>query len=185
MSEYADQSYLFLLTLLIFLLPVLLYLSMDIHNASKTLWSACGNLKGKMKPAQPFKRRASDSDFQLLNSGDDTSVPGTPEPRDGWSLISDHRNNFGSADDLSRGVDCGHFTEEEFLARFGGMRSLPFSLPLLLQLRHNYHTLSLQFGKEFLIPHGHFRLFELAFPNLPQRLTPLQNSKARSAFWLG
>ena len=125
MPEHFDAASLGLYTLFLFALSLFLYLSMDIHNASKVLWNACENLKGKVVHSQPFKRRASDSDFQLLNSPEETSVPSTPEPRDGWSLVSDHKHAYGSADDLSRAVDCGHFSEEEFLARFGGRRSLP------------------------------------------------------------
>ena len=136
MPEHFDPALLGLLTLFVLALSILLYLSMDIHNASKVLWSACGNLKGKVAHSQPFKRRASDSDFQLLNSPEDTSVPGTSEPRDGWNLVSDLKHNYGSADDLSRAVDCGHFSEEEFLARFGGRRSL-LVFPFRRILKHS------------------------------------------------
>ena len=139
MPEHFDPALLGLFTFLVFAVSLFLYLSMDIHNASKVLWSACGNIKGKVAHSQPFKRRASDSDFQLLNSAEDTSVPSTPEPRDGWNLVSDHKHNYGSADDLSGVVDCGHFSEEEFLARFGGMRSL---LPLVVQARLEIHQVT-------------------------------------------
>ena len=102
------------------------YFSMDIQNASRVLWNACGNLKGKVKHAKPFKRRASDSDFQLIDDVEDNSVPSTPDGRDSWSLATSYRPSRGSANDLSEGIDCGHFTEDEFLARFGGMRTQPF-----------------------------------------------------------
>lgn len=97
------------------------YFSMDIQNASKALWNACGNLKGKVAQNKAFKRRASDSDFQLLHGAESASIPGTPDGRDDWNVLNNYRPDRGSADDLKDVLDCGHFTEDEFLARFGGM----------------------------------------------------------------
>ena len=75
------------------------YFSMDIQNASRVLWNACGNLRGKVSHAK-IKRRASDSDFELVHDGEDNSIPCTPDGKDNWSLTSSFRPEHASADDL-------------------------------------------------------------------------------------
>lgn len=110
------------LALYVFFFCLVWAFRMDIQNASKAIWNACGNLKGRASHPKLVKRHASDSEVQLLRTEDESpsAVP-IPDGKDSWSLVDSHRPDFGSASDLIGGNDCGRFTEDEFLARFGGI----------------------------------------------------------------
>jgi len=85
-------------------------LLMDIQGASRVLWSACGQIKDKVKHTIP--RRASELEFEFLKREAEYEI--SP---------SDARNAWGSepgSSPLDQGTnDNGHFSYEEFLARFG------------------------------------------------------------------
>lgn len=98
-----------------FILALSWYFSMDVHNASRALWNACGSIKGKIIVSS---RRSSETEFQFLRDSEDTSVPSTPEGRESWILTNGTRPSSEALDGV---IEFGRFTEEEFLARFGGM----------------------------------------------------------------
>jgi len=79
-------------------------------GASRVLWSACGQIKDKVKHTIP--RRASELEFEFLKREAEYEI--SP---------SDARNAWGSepgSSPLDQGTnDNGHFSYEEFLARFG------------------------------------------------------------------
>ena len=96
--------------------------AMDIQNASRALWNASGHILDRVKHNVAPVRKSSDyfkenrGGYAEASSRPDEEDEGLPPDGGGsWSLL--HRYNLPKAPSL--GVDEGHFSEEEFLRRFG------------------------------------------------------------------
>lgn len=89
-----------------------LFYVMDIQNASRALWTACEHLKDRVKQsATPFMHKDAN--------------PRGEQAENSQRLAN--RSPWSSTDTLD--ADAGHFTEREFLQRFGGT-----ALPAAVQL---------------------------------------------------
>jgi hypothetical protein len=101
-----------LVALLYLALLGIAYFVMDIHSATRVLWNACGQIKDKVKHTVPG--RTFDMEFEFLENkgGGNSSSPS--DARTGWGSepgSSPSRDHYSS--------DNGHFSYDEFLARFG------------------------------------------------------------------
>lgn len=117
MLEKFPSAFWFFFYAAAFLFSLYLLSSMDIHSARRVIWNASGSVFGKIT-----RRRASETDFQTLQK-EGSPLAGTSVDKNDWDLISGHRDSHGSANDVAGVTDSGHFTDDEFLARFGGMGS--------------------------------------------------------------
>ena len=84
--------------------------SMDIHNASRALWSAYGQFAERVKHAS---RRSSQQD--LVDYGHVAEMN-----QEGWETEFEQRNPLHGVADL----DSGRFSEAEFLEQFGGKHTV-------------------------------------------------------------
>ena len=83
--------------------------AMDIQHR---LWNWTEKVRGEVP------RRHSGPNFHYSEAGEESSRPSTPEPEgsNSWSLLD--RFTPARLGSLNQ-ADAGHFTEEEFLQRFG------------------------------------------------------------------
>ena len=87
---------------------------MDIHGASRALWSAYDKIAERRRSR--FSREGSEQDLSAYTQLRDGSALEQPAP-ELWN--EEHQNPIFALGNR----DTGHFSEEEFLRQFGGTLS--------------------------------------------------------------
>lgn len=132
MQGFPDPAY--IAASAFFALVAVLVFSMDIENARRALWSAYGQYK-----SQSSSQEASEQDLLAYERLENDAANERAREAQWPQAEHEQQNPFFDLADL----DSGHFSEAEFLARFGGrwyFRIRAHVMPLRCDLIYQLYT---------------------------------------------